>query len=647
MKKDTSLNNLKLTVPASTSPRNNTIRVPTVSETGNGTNDGNIWLARIAKTLRQREDMPNGAQDWKRYYEWFEGDQWNERGLEVGGLSSDNARNTATVNITGSIAQTFVPFLINGEIRFKLTPRKMIDTKSAEIQQALLNYEWSKNEMTSECKAIVQDVVIIGHGIGKTGYIIELDETRKKSDGSINYKDYIKKDNPYIERVDPINFLFDLTAKDGTLRTARWCAERFFTPYADVVANKDYKTEVLAMINTGAYTFDITSGFSFNDAAAQNLGNYGSELTQITPEDQLVPLWEVWDKKYRKRYVYAQNVPIPLLEEVWPYDYLDGFPYIRCDYIRVPNKPYPMGVMRQVEDQQIQLNRIRTSQFNHIRSHGRKFMAVAGRVLPEHLKDFQDMPDGGVIQVEAPEALIPIQDATMSQDFQIVEARIQSDIEQLTGADALLQGKPLASRTTAGEVSARTNILRLKADDRVSAVERAVTELAIQVLMHLKKFKTLPDVVKIVGLQGEYWKEYTNEEIQAETDVTVEYFSAPKFDPALDRQQKLQILQLAVQAMPAMEKQGDQIDMPALFNWILKGFDLKDAGEFFKKALVVTPPLEEVKQEVKQDQAIAGMNAPQPIPEGIGNPGEGESIEDILMGIQGSGVVGSGELPGI
>lgn len=620
------------------SPILKTLRANLTEETGDGKQDGKIWLSRIAKTVRLREQMPNGSDDWKRYYEWFEGEHWNDRGVDGKNLATDNARDTATVNAVGSIAGSYVPFLINGDILFKLIPRKQVDTVSAEIQQGLLNYEWGERGMTDECKRIVLDAVVIGHGIGKTGYVVEVNEARKESDGEIEYRDFIKQDAAYIERVDPILFIFDLSAKDGTLKTARWCGECFFTPYDDVVANTKYSPAVIAKIFAGTYKINYRKGFC--GISSKGLASTDGDLYNV-PEDNLVALWEIWDKKYKKHYIYAEGVDEPLVEEEWPYDYLDGFPYVKLDYIRVPNKPYGMGVYRQAEDQQLQLNRIRTAQFRHIRSHARKFIGEKGMIEPEQVKDFTDLGDGALIMAGSINAIKAIEDAPMSQDFQIVEGRIQADIQQLTGADALLQGAALPSRTTAGEVAARTNITRLKADDRVSAVVLMVKGLAVQVLQHLKANRTLPSVVRIVGAQGVYWQEFTNEEIQAETDLTVEYFSAPRFDPAVDREQKLRFFQVAVQAMPALEKTGETLDMPALVGWVLKSFDYMDAGRFFKRLLKPDAPL--VEDESGEPSGNQGALAPTQIPEAPDageNPAAGLTEADIAQGIRGLGMGG-------
>lgn len=643
----------KKRLPPTTSPRGaapkapirraGTVRASLVNETGNGKEDGLIWLSRLAKTKRLRDEQRNGSKDWLMYRRWYESEMWVNRETLAGG-GSENARDTATVNTLGSIAMTYQAFLQNGNIKFKLKARKPSDVVSAQIQEALLNYEWQERTMSSPVKRIVQDVCVIGHGIGKTGYVVEVDEARKESDGVINYSDVIRQDAAYVEYVDPLNFLFDLSAKDGSLKTARWVAECFYVPYPDVMANDKYDQDVLAQIHTGAYAMGTRMGY---EGVGPSNSVWEQPINAMTPEDSLVALWEVWDKKFKKRYIFAENVPEPLLEESWPYDYLDGFPFVKIDFIAVNGRNYGMGLFKLAEDQALQLNRIRTNQFHHIRSHKRAFQASPG-IDPNELTKFTDGPDGVVFVADQPDAIKPVQDAPMSQDFQIVEARIQRDIEQLTGADSLLQGAQLPSRTTAGEISTRVNITRLKAEDRVWAVEQGVTDLARQVLQHLKANRTLEDVIEIVGAEGAYWQRYSHEDIQAETDVTVEYFAAPKFDPALDRQQRLQILQLGVQAIPAMQQAGAQetIDMVQLFNWVLKGFDLADAGIFFKPALTPTAPLVEQPAGAGQGlpPALAGQLAPAPLPEqpNVGAPGEGLSQQDLFMQLMGNVNQGGG-----
>src|SRR5262245_44982932 len=525
------------------------------SETGDPWEDGEIWLSRIVLTRQARAQRRNGEKDWRRYYRWYEGEQWEDRGGMGSQVSSDNPRDTATVNKTGSIINSIVPFLINDEIKFLLKPQRPTDDVSAMIQQSLLNYEWRERKMGRAMKACARDLVTIGHCVAKTGYTVEVDEARKvEKNGVINYADYIRKDAPWVERVNPLDFIFDLSAKDHSLHTARWCAEVFFEPYADVLSNKSYDRETLGELRSG------NSAVS-TKAAWEHLGvdqKLMRALNTVTlPEDNLVTLIEIWDKKYQKRIIYADGCPRPLLVEDWPYLYLDNFPYAMANYIDVPNQPYGMGLPRWIEDQQLQLNRMATLEQDIARK-SRPRHAASETTAPEEIQKWQNGDDIIIGDIK------PIQHADLLPSFQQIQANIERAIEQMTGADALLQGARLPSRTTAGEIGTRARLTGLKLDQHVEDFEEFVEEVAIQVLHHLKKFRTTTDVIEVVGPNGAYWTEYTNEDILADIDVEVEYFAAPKTDPDLARQQALQVFQLAVQSLPVLAQSGapDTFDMP-------------------------------------------------------------------------------------
>src|SRR5262245_5048824 len=630
----------KLTVPiifpdgpaATRASRGKKVRVSARSETGDPKQDGEIWLSRIAMTRQARLMRDNGERQWRQYYRWFKGKQWDDRGTNGVVVNSDNARPTATVNKIGSICQSIVPFLINDEIKFLLKPTQPKDDVSAMIQQALLNYEWHKRKMTKAMKSCARDMVIIGHCVAKPGYTVEVDESKKpKDDGIINYADYVKRDAPYVERVNPLNFIFDWAGKDRTLRTARWAGEVFFVPYADVLANKDYDPEVIGMMYSGDYPPTTQTAWeSFGVDPKSLKGMQGFAL----PEDNLVTLIEIWDKKYRKRMVFVDGCPHPLQVDEWPYDYLDGLPYIMANYIEVQNEPYGLGIPAWIEDQAMQLNRMATLEQDVARKSRPRYKA-SDQTNPEEIVKFKNGDDIVVGDIQ------PIPPADLSQMFQVIEANIQRVIEEMTGADALLQGRPLPSRTTAGEVGMRARLTGLKLDQHVADFEEFVEDCATQILGHLKKFRTTADVIQVVGLEGSFWHEYTNEDIQAATDVEVNYFAAPKTDPALEKQQRKEIFQLAISALPVMAQTGQMpFDIPQLFNWVLQPYNEKDIGRFFSPALIPIPPLEEggsTGPGAGLPPALAGALAPAPIPQqpGLGGMGQAPTQSDVLMGLLG------------
>jgi hypothetical protein len=620
-----------------------------VEETGDAEKDGPLWMSRLMKTLHMRMESDNGDRHWAAYRNWFNGRQWQfeDTGKNSWDLYSDTITSVYTNNIVQTIASAYMPFLLNGKIEFKVKPKpnRPGDVNAAEIHTSMLNYEWGEREITEQVKKVVDDVVVLGHGIAETAYIVEVDEARRKASGNIEYRDYVKRDAAIVEWVDPHDFLHDLTGRDGTPRTGRWAARRTWIPIANVVANKRYDPKVTRLIESGAASHNLTSRSAYrNDARFSAGGMFGKDLAVRIPEESSIAIWEIWDKGHRQVITMAEGLPYPLDVEPWRYPYLDGVPFVMIQFLRAEGLLYPIGVARQLKDPQLQMNRVRTQQIQNARAQKNMYGATPG-VAKEALDDFANLPNLSVIRMERNGDLFAIDNPSLNRDNLILEQAIAQDGQKATGADAIFQGETPSARTPAGVVTTQVNVMRLKADDKISNVEAGVNEIARQVLQHLKANRVQSDVIEIVGLLGSQWREYSHAEIQAETDVTVSYFSAPKTNPDIERQQKTQVAQVAAQFDPLMAQQGSptRINFTELFAWLLKSFpDYQDVGRFFTPALVIQPELQQTSAPAGAGAglppALAGQLAPQQIPgqPGIDQPGEGFSSEDLLMQILGA-----------
>src|SRR5262245_11042951 len=623
---------------------------PTPVETGDAEKDAHIWMSRILKTLHTRIESDNGDRHWDAYINWFNGLQWQyeDTGRNGWDLYSDTITSVYTNNIVQSIASAYMPFLLNGDIEFRVKPKpnRPGDAVAAEIHTSLLNYEWGERNMTDQVKLVIDDVVTIGHGVAETAYHVEVDQARRKDQGSIEYRKYVRKDACTVEWVSPFDFLFDLTARDGTLRTAHWAGKRLWIPFHDLVANKRYNPKVTELIRGGAASHNLSMRSGFRDEAKSRVGGFfGREAGPRVPEESLIAVWELWDWKYKQVITIPEGLSHVLQVEDWRYPYLDGFPFVMIPFLRAKKLLYPIGIARQLKDAQLQTNRIRTQQVQNVRSQKDMYGFDTNKVNKEAIEDFADLPTRSVIPMQGPDGIFPIPNPQSNRDILVLEQSIGQDAQRTTGADAIFQGQPLGDRTTAGEVSARINIVRLKADDKVSNVENGVTELARQTLQHLKANRIEEDVISVVGLLGTQWRQYSAEDIQAETDVSVDYFAAPKTNPDLERQQKTTVAQIAVQMAPVMAQQGapNAIDFTEVFAWLLKAFpDIQDAGRFFKPALVVHPELKQIPEGVGAGAglppALAGQLAPgQPSSQpGIPTPGAGGNVQDLLQQILGA-----------
>lgn len=553
-----------------------------------------LWGERLNAALSWRQNHWNGDRAWKRAYRMFRGDHWRVMMQDQDDVASDNVRDRITVNLTGSTVLSFLPFLVRKNPEFLVTARRPKFLVAAAIQRAILNYEWKQRKMQKQVKRAAADMAICGHGLLKTGFVLDINEEAAKNkdkDGRICYEAYITKEAPYIKRVSPFMFLFDPEAAEHDLESARWCAELFFKPLQDVLANKNYDQKVLKSIRDGVETPKTVSSY----LAETTNGTEPLFKKEELPKDDLerIILAEVWDKKHKKYYVYAIGVEKPLCEKPWPYPYLEQFPYVMMSFIPIPDQHYPLGIPRWIEDQQFELNRVRTSMFEHRRRFNRKYLALENAVDPQEMDKLEEGPDGTVVIVRDINGVKALEDARLSSDQAATEAVIKQDVREITGADELLRGGGLPSRTTATEVSARTNVVSLKLEDRIDAVDEAIKEVCAQLVAHVKANYITDKLMKVVGPQGAAWVNFSLQDIQGEFDTEIESTSAEKVDPATNRANALQILQIIVQNLEVLTQSGLQMNVTELFRYVFEQFNVKDIARIFPAFGEPAPPVEE------------------------------------------------------
>lgn len=553
------------------------------AEPTEGREAGQLWHRRIEKTIRWRTDHWTADKQWKRNTALDRGLHWDEDHKQQE-ATSDQPRERITINVTGSSVRDFIAFLLKHTPKFIAKARRPMDVRSARLQQALVNYFWREKKWKKQARRAVRDLVTLGTTVMRTGWVLELDASATPDEhGRIEYHDAVRKDEPFVRRVNPAKFLVDPMAPEHDLESARWVAEIFRKPLSDVLANARYDPKVLEKIETGEYKPTRVS--KTEDEGKDNDDKLFTATSDTLEGEEsasvMVRLYEVWDKKYRRYYVLLDGVPEPLVAENWPYEHLDGFPYVLAVYDELNDELYGLGLPWAMEDQQLELNRIRTSEFEHRRNYGRRRLAINRNAIDEtELAKLQRGDDGDVL-VTGPDAISPIEYPQLPGDNYKVEATIKEDIRTLIGADQLTQGGNLPSRTSATEINARAGYTGMKIEMRVDAVDEMLTEVTRQVLQHMKAYLDQPMAIRIQGPEGAAWAEVSKNDIQADTDLEIETVSAERTDPTVERQQAIQVADRLMQAMPVLQQSGLMVNVPRLMEWLLgEKFEVKEYSEF-------------------------------------------------------------------
>lgn len=552
------------------------------AEPTEGKEAGALWHRRLDGTVRWRTEHWAADKQWRRNLALDRGLHWDEDHKAVD-ATSDSPRERITLNMVGSSVRDFIAFLLKHTPKFIVKPRRAMDVPSAKLQQSLVNYFWMEKKWKKQARRAVRDLVTLGTAVMRTGWVLELDAAASPDEhGRIEYHDAVRKDEPFVKRVNPSRFLVDRSAPEHDLESARWVAEVFRKPLSDVLANARYDPEVLKRIETGELK---PTRVSKEDNEKDNDDSKFTAVVELLEGEEaaavMVRLYEVWDKKYRRHYILLDGVNEPLVAENWPYEHLDGFPYVLAVYDEMNDEIYGMGLPWAMEDQQLELNRIRTAEFDHRRNFGKRRLAINRNAISEtELAKLQRGVDGDVV-VDGPDAIRPIEYPSLPPDNYKVEASIKEDIRVLIGADQLTQGGKLPGRTSATEINARAGYTGMKIEMRVDAVDEMLTEVTRQVLQHMKAYLDQPMAMRIQGPEGASWAEVNRSDIQADTDIEIETVSAERSDPTVERQQAIQVMDRILQSMPLLQQSGYMVNVPRLLEWVLgEKFEVREYSEF-------------------------------------------------------------------
>jgi hypothetical protein len=576
-------------------------------ETGKGKSYHESTVARFEKALKYRQDLFYGDRSWKRAIKLNAGMHWAQRDPDDEDITSENVRDRITVNITGAAVQDFLPFLVRQNPEFILTPTGPEEGPKAKLATAGINHFWQKGKMTRQYKMSVQDMLVIGHGILKTGYRFEVDMDQADDPtkhGELNFDTFIKVDHPFLKRVNPFKFVFDPTADDATLHTARWAAEILFKPLQDVVTNERYDPKVRKKIGNGTYTPETVDSFLTKHFDGTNaLGDWSKMEPDELEAQQLVVLFEFWDKKFSKYMVFAGGVEEPLIEEDWKYDYLEEFPFVLSNFQPINDQPYGPGLPMLMEDQQHEKNRIRTAEFQHRRKFSKRKFVISQNAVSsgsELEKLLNDKDEYIVVQGVAQQSISELPAPSLPSDNYRVDQVIDEDIRQILGQDELATGKALPSRTTAREVDVRQGLIGLKAQERVERVDELAYDAAEQILAHLQANLEMPRMVSIIGPDGTTWAKLTKDEIQGKFGLDLQSSSKEEYDPATEKAQRLQIMQVLTQNAEFAAQQGVGVDIVGVTEWALESFDRPEIERFFYQ-MNPEPGPEQAEQEVSTE----------------------------------------------
>lgn len=540
-----------------------------------------LWHKRIEKTLEWRRKHPYADKAWTRARRLVRGEHWALQNSNSELMpSADQPRETITVNYVGAYVRDFEAFLYRSDPEFISKARNPARSNQAEVTGPALTYVWEELEMSRAARRAVRDLIHLGIGILRTGFTLEVDTSKDPAElGEVEYSDYVRAENPVLRRVRPDRFLIDPEAPEYDLESARWCGEILVRPLADVLQNVRYQDSgVPRAILAGKEkpeTWDSFLRTQAGDAAFAEDASDGADQV----DGRLVVLVEIFDKKFRKRWLFLRGVEKPLLEEEWPYPYLDGFPYRVESLLELNDSHYSPGLALLAEDQQLEFDRVRTQQYHHRRvASTPKYQSAA----PLNEPAAAALRNGETLEVVVHnQSIDPVVLPDLPRSVDEVAASITLDMRELMGHTQLTSSAPLPSRTSAREVDERARYTGLKLDRMIAAVDSLILGAARQILQHMQANVQKDRLVRILGPQGEDWVPLTPEDIRQEVDLKLVSTTSPRHNEALERESFVHLFEIVLQNYPLLQQAGVPINVGEMFKAIARKFRVEaEFGRF-------------------------------------------------------------------
>jgi hypothetical protein len=473
------------------------------------------WLTRInhGEKFRDADNRKVAWTNMKKYY----------RNQFAGDIMS--------VPLIYSHGRQMIPFLYFKNPVVECTPLQRGFGHKAKILEAVDNMLIREMRVKEQLKLIIQDAYLYDYGIRKVGYDSEfgydatgslwkelfdelgIELTKEEAE---EYNTYIISEFPFFLRVPPKRFIVDPDVEGPTLDTARWVIEEFYRPLEDVLDDDRYHFPK----NLTA-THMINKDSSGNTVISPNKeGQVGLDIAKKSDIER-VKMWEIWDKKNREvmiladgHYGFGRRV-----EDVW--NLQNFFPYDRLCFNPMSDEHYSVSDAMYVEKQQIEYNDTVSQEMTHRRHSNRKILAREGAFSAEQKKNLLSGKADVLVETQVPVAEITHLTPSMSRDIYQARGDIRTDMMETLAMGRNQMSQEMGKRKTASEAMIINQYTELRSDERrdivADFIERAIQDVNTLVF----KFWDVPDVIELVGQEGEAWAEWTGADLEGRYAVQI------------------------------------------------------------------------------------------------------------------------------
>lgn len=576
------------------------------------TMDGGKREKTVATCMRRVED----AMKWRKNANYD--DKWSKiikiYANQYDYPELDGYEDVIAPNMLFSTANVIVPSIMVNYPKITVTPRTPDRVQSAQIVEAMANYQWERYNFQDEVRMAIKDFVTLGIAVTKVTWVLREEEREMDRDEWVmsaqqaimevtqarmnaemsgmavdlpsdedvlaalpTTKTVVVEDRANVERVSPFDIYID---PDATrIKDARWIAQRMYIPLKDAKERDDWNASARRKLK----------GAAMSDAKRDyDLLFQGEERGN---DAAFAVVWEYYDLIDGTVCTFAESCEM-FLSPPEPFPYPFGHPFVFGENYMIPEKLYPMGDLEAILPLQMELALTRTQMVNDRKRFRRLYMYKPEVIGPDGLAALMSSDDNAMIPIDTDgsfgDAIAPMATTPLPPEFYNQTAMIIDDINLVSGVTEYQRGAVAEVRRTATEAAMIQDMANARSADKLAKIEKMISEIAEKTVALAQEFLTTDQVARVLGQDGAAsWVPYNRDDVQGQYDFHVAAGSTQPMNESFRRQSAMQLLEVMAPFIGS-----GIVDATKLAEHVMReGFGIKDAQSFIVQQQPVGPEM--------------------------------------------------------
>ena len=491
----------------------------------------------------------------------------------------------------------------------KKVPTELDSQKSANTQEAILNYTLERIKYKKETRKVLLDALLFPHGIMWHGYKGNFGMTEEQSL-------WIKDDMAFVKRICPTRFIKDPNVNMANLDEAKWVGRIIDMPLQDLLEDDKLDVDKKLIkgfkgygdkVGTASINFNIASGAYQTgggdtrplNVLKKNLLDFTEDGYKNSKHANFVKVYEIYLRPTKKEMRNGEKgkiilltfeQPEPLRVNDWEIK-AEGFPAKILQFNELPDAMFGMADLDTYKSIADQKNIITNIQLRNAQQNSKLYVAIAKDDNNE--EDIQKIQRGDqtilLFNGDNVNGKMSVQSgagAASSELYQFTNY-IQKNLDDKSGVNDIRRGVLQSGEESAASVKMRGAASSARPAYRQDIMGDFLKESCEYINDINKQFIPFDDAVRIIGSLDLQWSDKpTIEEIQADVDVEIDPISMLPESPEDEAAAMNNVLQMFIQALnnpitaQKLATEGYTVNLAPLVQQLLLRMKIKNPDIF-------------------------------------------------------------------